>query len=222
MGLGSGRLELLHLGGGQVAPEPQEAVLGLGGVADGGVFGGILGFEHLISDAGQVPGGLGQEALTLGKIPVTVFLLQLQLRQTLFREGKLRGGIRVRQGSEGGQGGHFTHRGQTHKGNVGVGGKGRQGLFIRAVNVDVPAPGAQLLHLGGGEATPLGQLFRRCMGGGALFLQGFFSIQTGGELLKEGLKFLVGQQGFLRLGGILLQGCGHAAQGGEALRIPGV
>ena len=77
MGLSGGRLEVLYLGGGQIAPQPHQAVLTLGGIADGRILGIVLGFEHLYTDAGQVGSRLTEGNFTIGKaIGTTLLLLQ--------------------------------------------------------------------------------------------------------------------------------------------------
>ena len=93
MGLSGGRLEVLCLGGGQIAPQPHQAVLTLGGIADGRILGIVLGFEHLYTDAGQVGSRLTEGNFTIGKALGTTLLLLLQLLQTLIGYGKLCGRI---------------------------------------------------------------------------------------------------------------------------------
>ena len=221
MGLGGGLLEALHLRLRDIASEPHQAVLTLGGVADGGALGGVLGLEHLVVDAGQVLGGLGQEGLAAAKPLVAVVPLTPQLTRTLIGDRELGDGVGPRQGTDGGQGGHFPHRGQADDLHVRVRRKGGHGLFIRPVDVDVEALVLQLPQLLRGEIAPLGQLLRRRTGGGFLLLQGLAALQAVGQLLIKRLKVLVGHgRGLPARAGVLLQGHVHPGQLREALQMP--
>ena len=148
-------------------------------------------------------------------------LLLLQLVQLLFRDGKLRGGVRGRQGGERGQRGHLAHRRQPDEPHIQIVFQRRHGLFICAVDVNVPAALTQFLQLGGGEVSPFRQLFRGGVGGGLLLLQGFPAVDAFVQLPEERLELTVGQHRRLLLSvGILLQYRRRFGQRSEALRIP--
>ncbi len=164
---------------------------------------------------------LGQEGLAVRKSLCAVALLLLQLVQSLFRNGELCGSVPGRQRGEGRQRRHLAHRSQPHEADVRVGLQGGHGLFVGAVDVDIPALLLQFPQLRRSEAAPFGQLFRRRVGACLLLQQRLFAAHAVGQLLIEGFKFAVGQHRCLLRGlGILLQRHCHPGQLGEALQMP--
>ena len=219
--LGGGLFEALHLRCRDIARQPHQAILALGRVADGGILRGVLGLEHLVVDAGQVPGSVVQLRLTDPDAPVAVLPLLVQLLQALFGDGELGDGIRDGQGPDGGQGGHLSHRGQPDHTHVRVRRQGGRSLFVRAVNVDIQALVPQRPQLRRGEGSPFGQPLRSRMDGGLLLLQGLVPVYAGGQVLVKDLKFLVGQQLFFRLlSRVFLEKHLHPGQLREALQMP--
>ena len=167
-----------------------------------------------------MPRRAGQERFALLKPLGAVPLLLLQLVQPLFRQRELSGGVAGGQGSEGRQRGHFAHRRQVEEAHLRVSLQRGDGLFVGAVDVDVPALAAQLPQLGGGEVPPLRQPLRRCTGGGLLRLQRFPALYALVHIAKERLERVAGQGGrLLRHMGVFLQHRRHPRQGGEAFQI---
>ena len=221
MRLGSGLFEAVHLRRREIAAEPHQPVLTLGRVADGGILGGVLSLEQLVADAGQVRRRLRQEGFAVRQRLVAALLLLLQLVQPLVGNGKLRGGVSAGQRCEGRQRRHLAYRSQPHEANVGIGLQRGHGLFVSAVDVDLPALLLQLPQLRRNEPAPFGQLFRRRVGACLLLQQRLFAAHAVGQLLIEGFKFAVGQHRRLLRGlGILLQRHCHPGQLGEALQMP--
>ena len=205
MGLGGGLFEAVSVRRRKIAAEPHQPVLTLGRVADGGVFGGVLGLEHLVVDAGQVGRRLGQEGLAVRKSLCAVTLLLLQFVQSLFGNGELRGSVSGGQWRKGRQRGHLAHRSQPHEADVRVGLQRGHGLLVGAVDVDTPALFFQLPQLRRSETAPFGQLFRGGMGACLLLQQRLFACHAVGQLLIKRFKFAVGQHRRLLRGlGILL------------------